>query len=105
MFLRFQVSPHSSPNSTMWALFLFISLQVIHAQNTTVNGTITCTHDALYTSLAESGVDFCSDVVREGGCGAGYGTPSGFATVDETRIASYVSFHLLRMSLEFGNMC
>ncbi|KAH7159621.1 hypothetical protein B0J13DRAFT_109913 [Dactylonectria estremocensis] len=53
------------------------------------DATGTCPHDALYTSLASDGIEFCSSVIGNGYCTGGYHTPPAYVTYNQTQISSY----------------
>ncbi|CAM1508960.1 Fc.00g026990.m01.CDS01 [Cosmosporella sp. VM-42] len=73
----------------MWGSLIPFVLRLAYALPAVQNGTVTCPYDALYTSLADYGGDFCSRVLEAGHCGGEYSTPSQFITVNQTRIALY----------------
>lgn len=76
----------------MWML-LFLVAHLAIAFPANWNETISCPHDALYSSLIEDDGEFCSSVLEGIHCGAGYSTPAEYVRYNQTRIASYVSDH------------
>ncbi|RFN55017.1 structural maintenance-chromosome 4 [Fusarium flagelliforme] len=74
--------------SIMWMLLFFVAhLAVAFPANW--NETVSCPHDALYSSLIEDDGKFCSSVLEGIHCGAGYSTPTEYVRHNQTRIASY----------------
>lgn len=78
------------PLSTMRAAaFLLVCLSGALALPATQGDSVSCTSDALFTSLSRDGRDFCSSVV-EGRCHQGT-TPTQYATYEPSVISKHVS--------------
>ncbi|KAF4974464.1 hypothetical protein FZEAL_8635 [Fusarium zealandicum] len=72
----------------MWRLYPLVLLRLASAFPASWNGTTTCPHDALYTSLVGDD-EFCSSVLEGVHCGRGYSTPVQYVSYNQTRISSY----------------
>ncbi|KAH7143630.1 hypothetical protein EDB81DRAFT_500820 [Dactylonectria macrodidyma] len=74
----------------MWRFIIIPFLvQNINALPAARDATGTCPHDALYTSLSNDGIDFCSSVIGNGHCTGGYNTPPAYVTYNQTQVSSY----------------
>lgn len=73
--------------TTMWFLFVAYILQLAYALPAN-QGSSSCTHDALFTSLSRDGSSFCSSLLKSH-CDK-VSTPAPFTKYPSTKIRSYV---------------